>query len=73
MQEDMVPDGCESLRRKEQVRAAVLADRRRQENKEELSRQICEKLARLPEYTAAQTVMTYVGLPAEVQTRPSCR
>jgi 5-formyltetrahydrofolate cyclo-ligase len=63
-------DGANDLQRvKRAVRAQANAGRQRQENKDQLSRQICRKLAALPEYAAAQTVMLYVDFGPEVRTR----
>jgi len=60
------PDAVRALKRA--IRARAEACRQRQENKEQLSRKICEATMRLPEYRAAQTVLVYVGRPSEVQT-----
>jgi 5-formyltetrahydrofolate cyclo-ligase len=61
---------AELQRRKQQIRAEVRARLQQQPNKDQLSAEICRKLATLPEYTAAGTVMLYVDLPSEVRTRP---
>jgi 5-formyltetrahydrofolate cyclo-ligase len=50
------------------LRAAAEANRTRQENKERLSSQICQKVLDLPEYGAAASVLIYVGTPREVRT-----
>lgn len=55
--------------RKQAIRAQSHANRRAQENKEELSRRICEQFAALPEYAAAHTVMCFVDVRTEVRTR----
>lgn len=55
--------------RKQALREQAHANRRAQENKEELSRQICGKFAALPEYAAARTVMCFVDVRTEVRTR----
>lgn len=55
--------------RKQAIRAQAHANRRAQENKEELSRRICEQFAALPEYAAARTVMCFVDVRTEVRTR----
>ena len=55
---------------KQALRVQALADRQRQANKPALSREICGKLAQLPEYQAAATVMFYVNMAAEVETGP---
>jgi 5-formyltetrahydrofolate cyclo-ligase len=57
-------------RQKQAMRAAAKAQRERQENKDALSRQICAKLAALPEYAAAGMVMFYLDCGAEVRTQP---
>jgi len=54
---------------KQQIRAAARANRREQPNKDELSRKICQRLAALPEYAAARTVMFYVDFGSEVRTQ----
>jgi 5-formyltetrahydrofolate cyclo-ligase len=55
--------------RKRAVRRQAEANRRAQTDKDEASRIICEKLAALPEYVAAGTVMGYVDFKSEVRTR----
>lgn len=55
--------------RKKEIREQAHANRKAQENKEELSRTICERFVALPEYAAAQTVMFYVDVRTEVRTR----
>jgi len=65
-----MPEGSDELKRiKEQLRVRARARRRRQENREALSRRICRKLAALPEYHAAATLMSYVDIASEVRTR----
>ena len=59
----------ELAERKRQIREQAHANRRSQENKDELSRQIVARFMQLPEYAAAQTVMFYVDVRAEVRTR----
>jgi 5-formyltetrahydrofolate cyclo-ligase len=54
---------------KKAIRDQAHENRRRQENKDELSRAICEKFVSLPEYGAARTVMFYVDVRTEVRTR----
>jgi 5-formyltetrahydrofolate cyclo-ligase len=54
---------------KGQLRKRAQANRRRQKDKERLSREICHKLAALPEYAGAATVMFYVDFRNEVRTR----
>jgi 5-formyltetrahydrofolate cyclo-ligase len=55
--------------RKEAIRKQAHANRQAQEQKDELSRRICETFAALPEYAAARTVMFYVDVRSEVRTR----
>lgn len=55
--------------RKSEIRAQSHANRREQENKDELSHAICEKFVALPEYASARTVMYYVDVRTEVRTR----
>ncbi|MDP6445399.1 MAG: 5-formyltetrahydrofolate cyclo-ligase [Pirellulaceae bacterium] len=55
--------------RKDEIRKTAHANRRDQENKDELSRSIVAELMRLPEYDCAETVMFYVDVRAEVRTR----
>ncbi len=57
------------LEQKKSIREQAHENRRQQENKDELSRAICEKFVSLPEYTAARTVMFYVDVRTEVRTR----
>jgi 5-formyltetrahydrofolate cyclo-ligase len=54
---------------KKAIREQAHENRRKQENKDELSRTICEKFVSLPEYSAARTVMFYVDVRTEVRTR----
>lgn len=61
--------GAELQSRKQQIREQAHENRRAQENKDELSRVICEKFAALPEYQAARTVLFYLDVRAEVRTR----
>ncbi len=61
---------------KRRIRAEASLNRHNQENREELSRAICEKLAGSSQYAAAETILIYVDIPPEVQTRhffPSMR
>lgn len=62
----MIPDGAE---RKAAIRKIAFANRRDQENKDELSRDIMGTFMQLPEYADAKTVMFYVDVRAEVRTR----
>lgn len=55
--------------KKKAIREQAHENRRQQENKEELSRAICEKFVALPAYAAAKTVMFYVDVRTEVRTR----
>ncbi|MBS0261172.1 MAG: 5-formyltetrahydrofolate cyclo-ligase [Planctomycetes bacterium] len=55
--------------RKKAIREQAHENRKQQENKEELSRVICEKFVGLPEYQSAKTVMFYVDVRTEVRTR----
>jgi 5-formyltetrahydrofolate cyclo-ligase len=55
--------------RKKAIRDQAHENRRAQENKDELSRTICEKFVALPEYAVARTVMFYVDVRTEVRTR----
>jgi 5-formyltetrahydrofolate cyclo-ligase len=59
----------EVQQRKKSIREQAHENRRQQDNKETLSRAICEKFVALPQYAAATTVMFYVDVRAEVRTR----
>jgi 5-formyltetrahydrofolate cyclo-ligase len=54
---------------KKAIRQQAHAARNALPNKEELSAVICERLAAMPEYTRAHTVMYYVDVRSEVRTR----
>jgi 5-formyltetrahydrofolate cyclo-ligase len=54
---------------KKRIREQAHENRRNQENKDELSRAICETFLTLPEYERAKTVMFYVDVRTEVRTR----
>jgi 5-formyltetrahydrofolate cyclo-ligase len=54
---------------KAEIRKQANDNRRQQPDKERLSQAICERLASLPEYAAARTVMFYVDVRSEVRTR----
>lgn len=54
---------------KQTLREQAHANRQAQENKDELSQQICETFVGLPEYETARTVMFYVDVRTEVRTR----
>jgi len=56
------------LKVKQRLREEVRARRRSLESGEEFSRRICRRLAGLPEYVAARTVLYYVGVRSEVHT-----
>jgi 5-formyltetrahydrofolate cyclo-ligase len=63
-------DGLASVQdRKKVIRDQAHENRRNQEQKDELSRAICEKFVVLPQYAAARTVMFYVDVRTEVRTR----
>ncbi len=55
--------------RKKAIREQAHANRKAQENKEELSSAICEKFVALPAYAKARTVMYYLDVRTEVRTR----
>lgn len=55
--------------RKKRIREQAHENRRQQENKDELSRAICEKFVALPDYSRAKTVLFYVDVRTEVRTR----
>lgn len=59
----------ELAERKRQIREQAHANRRAQEDKDELSCAIVAKFISLPEYEAARTVMFYIDVRAEVRTR----
>lgn len=59
----------ETQEQKKTIRDRAHENRKNQENKEELSRRICEKFAALPAYKSANTVMFYVDVRTEVRTR----
>jgi 5-formyltetrahydrofolate cyclo-ligase len=54
---------------KKKIREQAHANRNAQENKDELSRQICAKFVGLPSYVRAKTVMYYIDVRSEVRTR----
>ncbi len=58
------------LELKQDLRRGALAARGAQQDKDRLSREICGKLAALPEYAAAETIMFYLDIRCEVRTRP---
>lgn len=66
----MTPQPVADLgQRKQRIRQQAHANRNAQENKDELSRLICQKFVRLGEYASARTVMFYVDVRSEVRTR----
>ena len=73
----MTTDGADTSsalkKLKQELRKQAKARRQRQEDRDELSRHICQRLAGLAEYASARTVMIYVGVRSEVQTRPFLR
>lgn len=65
----MSDDHSALFERKAEIRQQAHANRRNQENKDELSQVICEKFVSLPEYARARTVQFYIDVRAEVRTR----
>jgi len=66
----MMPEQVIDFQQQKQVlREQAHANRRAQEDKDELSQRICETFVGLPEYAAARTVMFYVDVRTEVRTR----
>ena len=59
------------LEGKRRIRAAAQSRREAQQGKDELSRQILERLFSLPEYQAANTLLIYIDIRSEVRTRPA--
>jgi len=55
--------------KKKAIREQAHANRKDQENKDELSREICARFMALPEYQRATTAMFYVDVRTEVRTR----
>jgi 5-formyltetrahydrofolate cyclo-ligase len=55
--------------RKQALREQAHAARNKQENKDELSKQIVDTFMTLPEYASAKTVMFYIDVRSEVRTR----
>ncbi len=55
--------------RKKKLREQAHASRNAQEQKDELSQEICAKFSALPEYAQARTVMYYIDVRSEVRTR----
>ena len=54
---------------KRQIREQAHANRKDQQDKDELSKVICEKFVSLPEYQNAKTVLFYLDVRTEVRTR----
>jgi len=54
---------------KAEIRKIAFANRKNQENKDDISRTIMATFMSLPEYESASTVMFYVDVRAEVRTR----
>ncbi|MFO1021149.1 MAG: 5-formyltetrahydrofolate cyclo-ligase [Planctomycetales bacterium] len=68
----MTPDQLTVFQsRKKALREQAHANRNAQEEKDELSRRICEQFMALPEYQSASCVMFYVDVRSEVRTRQS--
>ncbi len=66
----MSSDELETLQQhKQAMREQAHANRRDQPDKDPLSQRICETFAALTEYAAAQTVLFYLDVRAEVRTR----
>jgi 5-formyltetrahydrofolate cyclo-ligase len=55
--------------RKQEIRTAAHANRKAQENKDEVSASIVKRFMDLPEYGSAETVMFYIDVRDEVRTR----
>lgn len=54
---------------KKSIREQAHANRKAQENKDELSQAICDKFTALEEYAAADCVLAYIDVRTEVRTR----
>ncbi|HUT90187.1 MAG TPA: 5-formyltetrahydrofolate cyclo-ligase [Thermoguttaceae bacterium] len=65
----MTEEPLPTQRLKHQIRTQAEANRRAKPDKDEASELIWERLAALPEYVAAETVMGYVHFRSEVRTR----
>ncbi|MBN2021926.1 MAG: 5-formyltetrahydrofolate cyclo-ligase [Pirellulales bacterium] len=63
-------DAAGSAPRKKAIRTEAHRRRAAQPDKDELSRRIAQRLAGLPEYAAASTILFYVDARDEVRTRP---
>ncbi len=55
--------------RKTEIRKQAHENRKKQQNKDEISARILDRFVQLPEYHAARTVMFYVDVREEVRTR----
>ncbi len=67
----LTPQELEQLmERKNGMRRQAYDARAAQENKDELSKTICESFIALPEYQAAKTVMWYIDCRSETRTKP---
>jgi 5-formyltetrahydrofolate cyclo-ligase len=64
-----MPTTEEMMRQKQTLRQIARARRKALPNKDELSEQICRKLADLPQFAAAAAIMFYVDSGSEVRTR----
>jgi 5-formyltetrahydrofolate cyclo-ligase len=66
----MTPDQLMDAKElKKSIREQAHANRKAQENKDELSRTICERFAALPEFAKAGCVLAYLDVRTEVRTR----
>lgn len=63
------PTQSELGERKAAIRKQAFANRKAQEDKDEVSREIVKRFMSLPAYEAAKTVMFYVDARSEVRTR----
>jgi 5-formyltetrahydrofolate cyclo-ligase len=65
----MQPSTDDLAVRKQAIREAAHANRRAQENKDEVSARIVQRFMSLPEYAAAKTVMFYIDVRDEARTQ----
>lgn len=63
------PSSTPTMATKTELRALALASRKSQSNRQQLSQQIVERFLDTPEYASAETVLFYVDVRDEVQTR----
>lgn len=63
------PEVVDLGEKKREIREQAHANRRAQQDKDDLSRKIVAAFMELPEYRAARTVMFYVDVRSEVRTR----